>query len=160
LPVTIPETVAAAKDAFAAGAHALHAHVRDADGRHSLDAGLYRELIKEMERAVPEMPVQITTEAAGRFGPDTQRKVVREIRPEGVSVRFAGDVAIERPRCGCENFYAWADDEGIAVQHILYTPEDAARLVRLWKAQVFLSRCNAFSCLEPTHRHVKESRRI
>jgi 3-keto-5-aminohexanoate cleavage enzyme len=131
LPVTIPETVAAAKDAFAVGAHALHAHVRDADARHSLDAGLYRELIKEMERVVPEMPVQITTEAARRFEPDTQRRVVREIRPEGVSVALREMWPSTDPDADAKNFYAWAADEGIAVQHILYTPGDAARLASL-----------------------------
>lgn len=131
LPVTISETVKAAKDAFEAGADALHAHVRDAEGRHSLDAGLYRELIREMESAVPEMPVQITTEAAGLFGPGIQRKVVREVRPEGVSVALREMWPLNGPDANAQNFYAWADDENIAVQHILYAPEDAARLVEL-----------------------------
>jgi len=131
LPMTIAETVAAARDAFAAGSDALHAHVRDADGQHSLDAGLYRELIKEMDRVVPEMPVQITTEAAGKFGPDSQRKVVREVRPEGVSVALREMWPTDGPDADARTFYAWAEDEGIAVQHILYTPEDAARLAAL-----------------------------
>lgn len=131
LPVTIAETVAAAKAAFEEGAGALHGHVRDTEGHHSLDAGLYRELIAEMRAAVPGMPVQITTEAAGVFDPEMQRDVVREVMPEGVSValremwRGPGDDPEAR------SFHAWAREAGIAIQHILYTPEDARRLLEL-----------------------------
>ena len=69
LPVTIPEIVACAADCFAAGADGLHAHVRDGAGEHVLDAGLYAELMTELARTVPGMPVQITTEAVGRYTP-------------------------------------------------------------------------------------------
>lgn len=131
LPVTIAETVAAAQAAFRDGAQALHAHVRDATGRHSLDAGLYRELIGEMGRAVPDMPVQVTTEAAGRFRPEDQRKVVREVRPEGVSVALREMWPGPGHDPEAQHFYAWAADTGIAVQHILYSPDDAARLASL-----------------------------
>jgi len=89
LPMTIPETVEAARAGFAAGAGALHAHVRDETGAHVLDAGLYRELIAEMARAVPDMPVQITTEAVGRYSPADQRAVVRAVGPVAVSVCLA-----------------------------------------------------------------------
>ena len=41
LPVTIPEIVACAEACARAGADGIHAHVRDAEGRHVLDAGLY-----------------------------------------------------------------------------------------------------------------------
>jgi 3-keto-5-aminohexanoate cleavage enzyme len=128
LPVTIPETVAAAKAAFEAGAGALHAHVRDAEGRHSLDAGLYRELRAEMAREVPAMPVQITTEAAGLFAPPAQRAVLREVLPEGASVALREMVTGDTPDAETRRFYAWAEEAGIAVQHILYDAGDAARL--------------------------------
>lgn len=131
LPVTIPETVAAAKAAFAEGAGALHAHVRDAEGRHSLDPGPYRELIAEMRIAVPEMPVQITTEAAGVFGPDAQRDVVRKVVPEGVSVALREMWPGPGDDREARTFYAWTAAAGIALQHILYTPQDARRLLSL-----------------------------
>jgi uncharacterized protein (DUF849 family) len=50
----------------AAGAGAIHAHVRDADGVNVLDAGLYREVFAGLAQAVPAMPVQTTAEAVGR----------------------------------------------------------------------------------------------
>ena len=46
---------------------AIHFHVRDADQRHILDAGLYREALLTLRQAVPDMHLQITTEAVGRY---------------------------------------------------------------------------------------------
>ena len=131
VPITIAETVATAKASYEAGAEALHAHVRDSHGNHSLDAGLYRELIREMAVSVPDMPVQITTESVGRFGPDAQREVVRSVKPEGVSVALREMWPEPGHDPDAELFYAWAADHGVAVQHILYTPQDAGRLVEL-----------------------------
>lgn len=130
LPVTIAETVEAARAAFEAGAGALHAHVRDRDGRHTLDAGLYRELVAEMARQVPDMPVQITTEAVGLFSPEEQRAVVRAVMPEGVSVALREIWPADGRDRDAERFYRWAADETIAVQHILYAPADVDRLAR------------------------------
>lgn len=130
LPMTIAETVAAARAAHAEGAGALHAHVRDASGGHSLDAGLYRELIAEMARAVPAMPVQITTEAAGRYSPADQRAVVREVMPEGVSVALGEMWPDTGHDAEASRFYHWTAKAGIPVQHILYSPADVTRLAR------------------------------
>ena len=124
LPVTIAETVAAAAACFEAGAQALHAHVRDADGSHVLDAGLYRELIGEMRAKVPRMDVQITTEAVGRYTPEEQRKVVRDVQPKAVSVALREMLPDESEVAAARGFYHWAGEAGIAVQHILYEPAE------------------------------------
>ena len=50
LPVTIPQTVATARACFEAGAGGIHAHVRDAEQAHVLDAGLYSDLVAELAR--------------------------------------------------------------------------------------------------------------
>lgn len=131
LPMTIPETVEAARAGFAAGAGALHAHVRDETGAHVLDAGLYRELIAEMARAVPDMPVQITTEAVGRFSPADQRAVVRAVMPVAVSVCLAEMWPGSGTDPEARLFYQWAAGEGIAVQHICFTPDEVLRLAHL-----------------------------
>ena len=135
LPVSIADTVAAAKACFEAGAGALHAHVRDADGAHVLDAGLYRELLAEMRSAVPGMLVQITTEAVGRYSPEEQRALVRAVVPEAVSIALRemmpnGDVA------AAEAFYAWLRGRGSAVQHIVYDPGDLTKFFDLAEAGV------------------------
>ena len=52
LPLTVAETVETAQACHAAGAGALHLHIRDAEGRHSLDAGHYREALQALRQAV------------------------------------------------------------------------------------------------------------
>jgi 3-keto-5-aminohexanoate cleavage enzyme len=118
LPVTIPEIVAAARACHAAGADGLHAHVRDAEGAHVLDAGLYRELLAALGREVPELAVQITTEAVGRYAPADQCRIVEDVRPAAVSVALREITAEgdEAPR----RLFGFCREAGIAVQHILY----------------------------------------
>ena len=67
LPVTITETVKVAVACHAAGADALHLHVRDETGAHSLDTARYRDALAALQDRLPEMAVQITTESGGRF---------------------------------------------------------------------------------------------
>lgn len=127
LPVTIPEIVACAIACHAAGADAIHAHVRDDEGRHVLDSGRYRELISELNRSVPDMAVQITTEAVGRYSPEEQRRVVRDVEPQNVSVALS-EMLSDGDDEAARRFYHETADAGIAVQHILYAPEDLDRL--------------------------------
>jgi uncharacterized protein (DUF849 family) len=131
LPVTIAEIVATARACHAAGAGAIHAHVRDADGAHVLYAGLYRELIAEMAQAVPAMPVQITTEAVGSYSPDQQRSLLRSllrgISPEGVSIALS-EMLADGDRAAARQSYHALAEAGVGVQHILYEPAHVAEL--------------------------------
>lgn len=129
LPVSIPEIVACARACHDAGAGGIHAHVRDAEGRHVLDAGLYRELLAALEAEVPGMLVQITTEAVGRYPSIDQRRLVEEVRPEAVSVALReitsdGDDEARR-------LFGFCREAGIAVQHILYEADEVDFLARL-----------------------------
>lgn len=128
LPLTIAETVEAAKSCFAEGAEAIHAHVRDETGAHVLDAGLYRELIVEMDRSVPKMAVQITTEAVGRYTPEAQRRLVDDVAPRAVSVALREMLPDDSEAKDAGQFYRRAAEAGIAVQHILYEPKDVTLL--------------------------------
>ncbi len=130
LPMTILETVEVARECFAAGAGAIHAHVRDFDGSHVLDAGMYRELIAELNTSVPEMQVQITTEAVGIYTPEQQRQLVFDVLPSFVSVALREMIPNENEMLKSKGFYARALDEGIEIQHILYGPEDLLQLIR------------------------------
>ena len=86
LPVTLPEIVQTAEACAAAGADALHLHIRDDQGRHSLDAGRYREALQELARAAPALRIQITTESAGVFGVDAQLACLEQVAPAWASV--------------------------------------------------------------------------
>ena len=127
LPVTIPQIVACARACHAAGAGAIHAHVRDGEGRPVLDAGLYAELIAEITRQVPDMAVQITTEAAGRYTPADQRALLRQITPEGVSIALS-EMLSDGEGAAARQCYHDLAAAGVAVQHILYDAEDLRRL--------------------------------
>ena len=83
LPVTLAQTLRTAQACFAAGADGLHMHLRKADGGHLLDAGLYREAVEEMRRILPDMAVQITTEAVGQYAPHAQRHILPLVAVHG-----------------------------------------------------------------------------
>ncbi|WP_373356237.1 3-keto-5-aminohexanoate cleavage protein [Pseudoroseicyclus sp. CXY001] len=128
LPVTIPEIVETARAAQASGADGIHAHARDADGRHSLDPVLCRELLAALGEAVPGMHLQLTSEAAGRYAPAEQIAAMQAIRPASLSVALR-EVSPATPE-GVD-FYRWCAAEGLFVQHILYAPQELAALGEL-----------------------------
>ncbi len=129
LPVTIAETAATALACLNAGAGALHLHVRDAEGSHSLDPGLYREAIGAVTEATDgRMFIQITTEAVGQYRPDEQVATVKAVMPDAVSVAVR-ELSPRRPdEPFAAGFYHWADEAGIRVQHILYSADDVYQL--------------------------------
>ena len=77
LPITPDEIAREAARCAEAGASLLHLHVRDDEGRHSLDAGRYRETIAAVRQSVGDaLVIQITTEAVGPLrarGTDARR---------------------------------------------------------------------------------------
>lgn len=136
LPITLTEIVACAEATHEAGADGLHLHVRDAEGRHLLDVGRYREALTELGRSVPEMAVQITTEAAGRYGSDDQRALALTLEPELMSAA-PREIAPAGEDRAARRFYAACHEAGIAVQHILYEPDEITRLRALLPDPLF-----------------------
>jgi len=133
LPVNIADIVECAKQCHAEGADGIHAHVRDADGKHVLDVGLYQELTRELALAVPDMTVQVTSEAAGIYQAEQQRAIIRELHPTYVSVamrEMLDDVADDRNKRQAQEFYQWANDGDVTIQHIIYSAEDVTEWFR------------------------------
>lgn len=129
LPMTadeLAETAARCKDA---GAAMMHIHVRDRDGGHLLDAAAYREALAAIRRQVGDgLVLQITSEALGRYSPQQQMAVIREVRPEAVSLalrEFAPDATHESEFA---EFLAWLAGERVIPQIILYAPDEMRRL--------------------------------
>lgn len=127
LPITIEETVETAIACAEAGADGLHLHIRDKQGKHSLDPGIYSEALKEIENTNLDLQVQITTEAVGRYSPAEQRDVVRKLMPKAVSISVA-EMLSEGEQKAARDFYAWCFEAGISVQHILYNMADITTL--------------------------------
>lgn len=111
-----------------AGASAIHLHVRDDEGRHSLDAGRYAEAIAEIrQRGARDLILQVTTEAVGLYGPAEQMAMVRTVRPEAFSVavrELFSDPALAGEATA---FLADCAAGGMAVQYILYDGADVQR---------------------------------
>lgn len=129
LPVSIAEIIADAIDCRAAGADAIHLHVRDTSGDHTLNAGLYREALAELNGALPGFAVQLSTEAGGRFEVSTQAASVEALRPDWISISIR---EMARDPARAARLYAFTADIGCRVQHILYDTADI-ELLRRWQ---------------------------
>ena len=139
LPITISEIVEDAYKCFNNGANAIHAHVRDKNGNHSLDTGLYNELIKELKVKVPELPIQITTEAVGKYSPNEQFEVVKKLFPESASVAFKEMLPDIKDYKLAKKFYEFTIDNNIQIQHILYSSEDLRFFIQAIKSKIIPS---------------------
>ena len=127
LPVSIEDTVTEAVLCHAAGASALHAHVRGADDQHVLDAGLYRELLVELSRQVPRMLIQVTSEAVGIYTPRQQVDCIKAVVPQMVSMALREITSdFEQPGFA-RQFFEWCLEHEIHVQHIVYSAEELQR---------------------------------
>jgi uncharacterized protein (DUF849 family) len=99
LPVTPAEQARAAADCWHQGADAVHAHVRDDEGRETLAAGAVGALMRAVRAAAPALPVGISTGAWIVPDPEERAAHVRawRARPDFASVNFdeagAADVA-------------------------------------------------------------------
>lgn len=132
LPITPGELADCAEIILDAGASMLHLHVRDEQGRHSIDPERYRAAIKAVRGRVGDrLVIQVTTEACGMYKPEEQMAAVRELKPEAVSLalrELCPDSASE-PVAG--NFFSWLNDEGVMPQYILYDAGDVSRFTDL-----------------------------
>lgn len=136
LPVTLAEITATAKACFRAGADGLHLHLRDETAKHLLDFGKYREALQELRIGVPDMAVQITTEAAGLYRPDHQMQVALRSGATLVSASIR-EMTTDPDKSKLSAFYQTAADQGICIQHILYDVSDLALLKATLPTQLY-----------------------
>lgn len=135
LPVTVAEIAEDVAACAEAGAAMAHVHVRDGDGRHVLDSGLYEQAFSRIaDRVGGDFLVQATTEAAGRYTPDAQLALIKTLGPAAVSIAVsellpdpADDAARTRLRELCE----WMRAHAVWPQFILYRPEEVETFLRL-----------------------------
>ncbi len=108
----------------------MHFHVRNDEGRHSLDAGLYREALKDLE-AEQGLLYQISSEGLGHYAPCEQARCVFESGCRFASVAWREMNAGEQDRAAARRFYEEARERSVHLQHILYAPCDAVGLWRM-----------------------------
>ncbi|MGF1592620.1 MAG: 3-keto-5-aminohexanoate cleavage protein [Kiloniellaceae bacterium] len=132
VPIAPAELATTAAAAQTAGAAMIHLHVRDAEQKHSLDVGAYREATAAVREAVGDrMVIQVTSEAVGVFSPEDQMAMVRALEPEAVSLAIRELVPDAAHEDAARDFLAWTVGAGILPQYILYAPEDVERFGRL-----------------------------
>ena len=131
VPVTIPEIVETGKACFEAGAEAIHFHTRNNNGEHVLDSGLCKETLTELQKKVPKMHLQITTEAIGKYSPEEMRKLAYEVMPPGISIGIREMIPSRKPENEDIKIYQKLIEAGTKVQHICYEPEDIDLLANL-----------------------------
>jgi len=137
LPVTPQELAAEAAACLRAGAAAMHLHVRDGQGRHSLAPEDYRAAMRAIDEATGgEMLIQATTEAAGRYEWREQIAAVRALKPPAVSIALR-ELLPERAEADEERrnevaaFFRWLHERRLAPQLICYAPEEVTRVTAL-----------------------------
>ena len=131
VPLTAAQLARDAKTCLDAGAAMLHLHIRDANGRHSLDVEGYREALRVVHSAVGnQMVLQVTSEAAKVYAAPAQIGMVRALRPEAVSVALRELDQPEIGAAGLADFFGWLARERVMTQVILYDTADLAR----WQA--------------------------
>ena len=131
VPLTAASLASTAKACLDAGAAMLHLHIRDAQGRHSLDVQRYRDALQAVRSAVGDaMVLQITSEAARVYQAPEQIAMVQALHPEAVSVALR---ELDQPgigEAGLAAFFGWLSRERVMTQVILYDVADLQR----WQA--------------------------
>jgi uncharacterized protein (DUF849 family) len=131
LPVGIDDTIAEAARCHAAGATILHAHVRDDDAQHVLDPLRYQALFDGLADEVPDMLLQMTTEAVGRYTPQQQARCVYAVKPRLISMAVREMAGGNSDPDFARDFYRRAREQEVHVQHIVYDGDDLNRLFSL-----------------------------
>lgn len=134
IPLTLSEIVAEARACRAAGASILHLHIREADGRHSLDVGRYRETMAAVREAC-DIVLQPTTERVGIFAPADMMRVQRALAPEMITFNLQELLDPDGPEqvAAVRDFLAETAAAGTVPQYIVYSPEQLAVLRRWWE---------------------------
>ncbi|WP_090045822.1 3-keto-5-aminohexanoate cleavage protein [Limnohabitans sp. 2KL-27] len=131
LPITASELGQTAKLCLDAGAAMIHMHIRDAQGRHSLDVQGYRDAQQAVKQAVGDaMIIQVTSEAARVYKAPEQIAMVTTLKPEAVSVGLREVDQPEIGDAGLAQFFGWLAKERVMTQVIVYDVADLQR----WQA--------------------------
>lgn len=142
IPLSADEIANEAAACAAMGVQAVHLHVRDDVGGHSLEPTLYRAAMEAIRRksAGAELVLQMTTESVGRFSPSEQISAVRAVCPEAVSIAIKELVPDYESEAAAAELYLWLLLNKIAVQHIVYSPGEFERLLDLVERKVIQGR--------------------
>ena len=124
IPLTDDALINAVTECHRAGADGAHLHIRDENSVHLLDADRYRRLLERLQKVVPDMYLQVTSEAAGIYEAPEQQAMVQALKPQYVSVAMREMVRNPNDWAQATHFYSWADNNNVNIQHILYSTDE------------------------------------
>lgn len=139
LPVTPREIGEAAAECVAAGAAIVHLHARLADGTPTQDAGVYAEIITEVQARCDAI-IQVSTGGAVGMGAEERLAPVR-LCPEMAtlsmgSVNFGGDVFLNQP-ADMERFFTVMSEHGVKPELEIFDAGMLATVQRWIKRGMF-----------------------
>jgi len=125
IPLSPAELAENAKAILDCGASLLHLHVRDESDRHSLDPERYRAAIDAVRDQVGDgLVIQVTTEAVGVYSVEQQISIVKELKPEAVSVALRELVPNRDKTRDASCFFEWLRSNDVMPQYILYSVDE------------------------------------
>jgi uncharacterized protein (DUF849 family) len=138
LPISSVELARNAVELRNAGVSVLHLHVRDDRGGHSLDVDRYRHAIDAIrERVGDDLILQVTTEAVGLYSSTEQMAIVRELKPEAVSLALREICPDQKDETTAVAFFEWLRDEQVWPQYIVYSVAELERFDAMRRRGVF-----------------------
>jgi uncharacterized protein (DUF849 family) len=133
LPITLDELVAAASECQAAGAAVIHVHIRDDQGRPTLDLSRLTDTVRALREST-DLIVQLSTGGAvsDGFGP---RLAVLDAAPDACSLTCGtvnfGDEVFLNPWPFIRELYARTQAAGVVPEFELFDLGQVATLHRL-----------------------------
>ena len=129
IPVTDEDLIETAKSCYDAGARGLHAHIRTEQQTHLLDVERYETLISNLNERLPNLEVQVTSEAAGVYESDAQIDLLSRINAPWVSVAIR-EILRSQDLEKLQPFFYRLHNKS-RVQFILYDADDFKTLASL-----------------------------
>ena len=125
IPLSPHELAENAQAILDSGASILHLHVRGESEQHTLDPLRYRAAISAVREQVGNrLVIQITTEACGIYSAEQQMAVVKELKPEAVSIALRELIPDPDIVGDAGRFFEWLQSNNVVPQYILYSPHE------------------------------------
>lgn len=142
LPITEDEILWAAETCLEAGSPLFHLHVRDEEGKHTIESRYYEPILNAlMQRFSDDLIVQISTEGCGMFNQEDQMQCVMDLQPEAVSLGLKELVpAFKEAKDKAGMFFSELENTNTHYQFILYRPGDVTYLSELMEQGIVPNR--------------------
>jgi uncharacterized protein (DUF849 family) len=138
IPLSPRELARDAQQILDGGASILHLHVRDEADGHTLDPERYRAAINAVrDRVGEELVIQVTTEACDMYSAEQQIAVVKDLKPEAVSIALRELVPERDNLHGASRFFRWLRSNEVMPQVILYSPDEVRWFEDLRRRGIF-----------------------